>query len=176
MKARIAIFLGVAAAALFSAGCHGQEPQASKGYNVNLSWVAPAASAGWAGCTATSPCVYAVYAETIAAGTTACDPSTSANWKEITTTATRPSATTYMDSSATGLNRCYNVETVQASQNSAPSNTVQLVVPGIPTAPAVSAPTSAQQSLLELPLLPIPEGSGELASLSLRLKVIAARR
>jgi hypothetical protein len=128
-----------------SAGCKAQAPPASPGYKVSLTWTAPAASGTWAGCTTAAPCAYAVYAETLVSGST-CDPSTSTNFKEITTSATRPSSPAYTDASATGLDRCYLVETVQGSQNSAPSNIVNVSVPGIPLAPTLGSPTVAENN------------------------------
>jgi hypothetical protein len=104
-----------------------------------------------------------------------CDPTSSTNWKEITTPTARPSTPNFTDSNATGLTKCYDVETVQAAQNSAPSNVVgPVVVPGVPLAPTLSSPTVAE---LEKPFdavgpqptlakkLPAPSG----------LKVVALR-
>ena len=151
-----------------SAGC--QVPAPSKGANVNLTWTAPAAGSNWAGCTTSSPCLYAVYR---AAGTT-CPATTSTAWTEITTPATRPSGTTYQDTTASGLTACYNVETVQASQNSAPSNTAgPLAVPGVPLAPALGTPTAAA---LVKPALPNdPQMASNTAPTSLVAKVVRLR-
>ena len=137
----------------FVTGCHAQAPPASPGYNVNLAWGAPQATAGWTGCAGVAgsaagaaQCTYAVYAETLASGST-CDPYTSANFKEITNPASRPVTTSFVDTNSTGLDECYLVETVQTSANSGPSNIVNLIVPGVPLAPSLSAPTAAQAAL-----------------------------
>ena len=135
-----------------TAGCHAQIPPASAGSNVVLTATAPAASGNWAGCTTGAPCTYAFYAEVIA-GTT-CDATTSANYREITTLIARPSTPNFTDQNTTGLTKCYDVETVQASQNSGPSNIVGPVVsPGIPLAPALATPTPTTAEL-EKPALP----------------------
>ena len=154
-----ALVLGVLAA-----GCHGQVPPASHGYQVTLTWTPAAASGNWAGCTAGSPCVYAVYAETLATGVSTCDPTTSTNYKEITTSATRPSGSSYVDPNTTGLTKCYDVETVQGGQNSGPSNIAgPAVSPGIPLAPALAAPAPTVAMLeklapVEAKKLPAPTG------------------
>ncbi len=120
-----------------------QVPPASPGYNVVLTATAPVASGNWAGCTTSAPCTYAFYAETLATGTGSCDPTTSTNYHEITTPTARPSAPTFTDTVSTGLTRCYNVETVQATANSGPSNTAgPVAVPGIPLAPALTTPST----------------------------------
>jgi len=140
--------------ALLAVGCHGQVPPASPGYQVNLSWTPAAASGNWAGCTTSSPCVYALYAEILAADVSACDPTTSGNYKEITTPTTRPSGSSYVDPNTTGLTKCYDVETVQAGQNSGPSNIAgPAVSPGIPLAPALATPAPTV-AMLEKPTLP----------------------
>ena len=104
---------------LLAVGCHSQVPPAPPGYQVNLSWTPAAASGNWAGCTTGSPCVYAVYAETLATGVSSCDPTTSTNYKEITTSATRPSGSSYVDPNTTGLTKCYDVETVRPARTAA---------------------------------------------------------
>jgi hypothetical protein len=131
-----------------TAGCHAQVPPASPGYNVNLSWSAPAANGNWAGCTATAPCVYAVYRCTGTAA--ACVTFSSTGWTEITNASTRPSGLTYTDTTATGLTVNYALETVQGSSNSGPSNTYNVAVPGIPLAPTLASPSDAAAHL-ELP-------------------------
>lgn len=131
-----------------------QVPPASPGYNVVLTATAPVASGNWAGCTTSAPCTYAFYAETIT-GTT-CDATTSTNYKEITTPTARPSAPTFTDTVSTGLTRCYNVETVQATANSGPSNTAgPVAVPGIPLAPALTTPSTVIAAM-DKPNLPSP--------------------
>ena len=139
-----------------SAGCHAQVPPPSKGSNVALTWTAPVAGGSWAGCTIASPCVYAVYAEAVSGLT--CDPTTSANYKEITSASTRPSGTSFTDTAASGLTKCYDVETVQGSQNSGPSNVAgPIVAPGAPLAPALGTPSLAD---VVRPALPLPSVNG----------------
>lgn len=136
--------------ALALSACHGntQVPPASPGYNVVLTASLPAAPNS---CTTTpaSPCTFAFYAETIAAGAS-CDPTTSANYKEITNPASRPTTLTFTDANTTGLTRCYNAETVQAGANSAPSNTAQVVSPGVPS--QLTLAPNAVVAALEKPL------------------------
>ena len=121
------------------AGCHAQVPPASPGYSVVLSGTPPVPSGSWAGCTVSAPCTYAFYAETITSS--ACDPTSSGNYKEISTPTARPTTVNFTDQNTTGLTKCYDVETIQGSQNSAPSNIAGPVVsPGIPLAPALSTP------------------------------------
>lgn len=145
MKANCLAFLVLA---LLAAGCHAQVPPASAGYNVNLTWTAPAASGTWTGCTTATPCVYAVYR---CAGTAAaCANFSGSGWAEITTPATRPSGLAYTDITATGLDVNYTVETVQGGANSGPSNTYNVAVPGVPLAPAMAAPGTAAAAV-EMP-------------------------
>jgi len=142
----------------FAAGCHAQVPPASPGYQVVLTATAPVASGNWAGCTTSNSCVYAFYAETITGST--CDPTTSANYKEITTPTARPSTPTFTDANTTGLTRCYDVETVQSVQNSAPSNVAGPVVsPGIPLAPALQTPTPSVSEVVNPVLQNSPPAS-----------------
>lgn len=150
------LFSLLALLALAAAGCHSnaQIPPASAGYKVNLTWNAPTAGSGWGGCTTSAPCSYAVFAETLAAGATVCDPASNANWKEISTPTARPTTAAFTDGAATGLNRCYGVQTVQAAQNSTPSNTFEIQVPGIPLAPQLLAPATAAATLEPLTVLP----------------------
>lgn len=137
---------------LCSQGCHAQAPPPTKGYQVSLSATVPAADGN------SNPYNYAVFREEIAGPS--CDPTTSANWKEITASATRPSAPAYNDTSvaASGGVYCYFMVTYQQSQgspsvaqNSGPSNVVQVTVPGVPTAPALNPPSTSQQADLWLP-------------------------
>jgi len=148
-----AILAALAILALgLGAGCRAQVPPASNGYKVTLTATAPVASGNWAGCTTSAPCTYAFYAETITG--TSCDPTTSTNYKEITTPTARPSTPAFTDPNTTGLTRCYDVETVQGAENSGPSNVAGPVVsPGVPLAPALQTPTP-QSASLERPSLP----------------------
>ena len=136
-----------------AAGCHAQVPAASTGYNVVLSATVAPPSGNWLGCVTAQPqCTYAVYAETIT-GTT-CDPTSSGNYKEITTLATRPTTPNYTDLNTTGLTKCYDMETVQSGANSGPSNVAGPVVsPGVPLAPALATP-APQSAALATPQLP----------------------
>lgn len=120
-------------------GCHGQVPAASSKV-VNLTWSASTS------CVAGQPaCNYAVYRAAASSGT--CPVTTSTAWSEVTTSTTRPSGLAYTDPTAQGLTVCYNVETVQGSANSGPSNTVgPFQVPGTPTAPGLNQPTVAQNA------------------------------
>ena len=134
-------------------GCHGQVPPASV-HSVTLTWTAPTSSSTWSGCTTTAPCVYAVYRCVGTASTCPSVPTSSTSWTEITTPATRPSATTYVDLNVTAADTyTYVVETVQASVNSGPSNTTTATVPntGIPTAPALGNPTTATGAVPQRP-------------------------
>jgi len=141
MKRKIQIAALLAALVV---GCHGQVPPASPGYEVIITASAPVASGNWGGCTASAPCTYAFYAETISGAS--CDPTSSTNYKEITTATSgqpnsRPSTPNFADANTTGLTRCYDVETIQGSQNSAPSNVAgPIVSPGIPLPPVLSTP------------------------------------
>jgi len=134
-------FAVIAILALGLTACHSQVPLASPGYMVLLSATVASPSGNWLGCVSGQPqCTYAVYAETITGST--CDPTSSTNYKEITNPASRPTTPAYTDANTTGLTRCYDMETVQNGQNSAPSNVAGPVVsPGIPLAPALNTPT-----------------------------------
>jgi hypothetical protein len=144
-----------------TAGCHAQVPPASAGYQVVLTATAPVASGNWLGCGTGQPaCTYAFYAETV---TGACDPTTSANYKEITTSTARPSTPNFTDQNTTGLTRCYDVETVQSAANSGPSNVAgPIVSPGVPLAPALQTPTP-QSAEMEKPALPNAAPAPQLA-------------
>ena len=139
-----------------SIGCHAQVPPASNGYKVVLTATAPLPSGNWLGCGTGQPqCTYAFYAETV---TGSCDPTTSANYKEITNPASRPTTPNFTDANTTGLTRCYDVETVQGVQNSAPSNVAGPVVsPGIPLAPALQTPTPQSAELVLPNASPAPQ-------------------
>jgi hypothetical protein len=145
--------LAVLAMFLFAVGCHPQVPPASTGYQVNLTASVPSPAGNWLGCVTGQPqCTYAVYAETITG--TACDPTTSTNYKEITNPSSRPTTPAYTDPNTTGLTRCYDMETVQSGGNSAPSNVAGPVVsPGVPLAPTLATPTP-QVAELDKPTLP----------------------
>ena len=133
--------LSAIAIVLLAVGCHAQVPPAST-HRVSLTWTAPAATSAWSGCTATAPCVYAVYRCT--GDATACGTLSSTAWSEVTTPSTRPSGTSYIDASVGGAVYTYVVETVQGSDNSGPSNTTAATVPGIPAPPAVGSPSVAK--------------------------------
>ena len=149
-------------------GCHAQVPPASSGYAVVLTATAPVASGNWAGCTAAAPCTYAFYAETITGA--ACDATTSANYKEITTPSARPSTPNFTDANTTGLTRCYDVETVQGSANSGPSNVAGPVVsPGVPLAPSLNTPVP-QSALLDRQSLPQSADKQMAANVALNLR------
>jgi hypothetical protein len=158
MKKLLQILVALIPLLILSEGC-AQVPPASKGYNVTVTATAPVASGNWAGCTTTNPCVYAVYRCSLG---TACTSTTSTGWAEVTTATTRPSSPSYVDSTATGLNAYYNMETIQGTQNSAPSNVVLVAVPGIPLAPTLGTPTAANLAKPALPL--VNEDTKELAS------------
>ncbi len=101
-------------------------------YSVVLSWTAPA------GCTTAAPCTYAVYrlpgTVTISAGTTGAT--------LVTTTASQVVSAT--DATvAQGLTYSYAVETIQGGATSAPSNTVNVTIPNVPSAPTVIIVTVA---------------------------------
>lgn len=127
---------------IIAAGCHAQVPPASTS-TVNLSWTAPAASGGWAGCTTAAPCTYAIYRATFATAS-ACPASTNTAYTEVTNPAARPSGTTFTDATASGT-VCYIGETVQGAANSGPSNTAgPATVAGVPLAPTLGTPVVAQ--------------------------------
>lgn len=128
----------IAALLIVAVGCHAQVPPASV-ETVVLTWNAPVANSNWLGCGTGQPtCTYAIYRAT---GST-CPVSTSTAWTEVTNPASRPTALTWTDTTATGA-VCYIAETVQSGLNSGPSNTVSLTVPAVPTAPALGTPTTA---------------------------------
>ena len=135
--------------ALVAVGCHGQVPPATS-HSVSLSWGAPASSGTWSGCTPTAPCVYSVWR--CAGSATACGTLSSTAWAEVTTSTTRPSATSYVDSTvAAGISYTYAVETVQGSDNSGPSNTTTANVPQTPVAPSLGSPAIAREEGAPLP-------------------------
>lgn len=153
----------VLATLALTAGCRAQIPPASKGQSVALTWSAPTATSSWGGCTTSAPCVYAVYR--CSAGATTCADTTNAAWAEITTATTRPSGTSYTDTSAIGLTVWYNVETVQGTQNSAPSNIAGPFSPQGPPGMPGNITGGTQTALApELRSLgPVPAGTKELA-------------
>lgn len=135
------LVLLLAITALAATSC-AQVPSATS-HVVQLTWTAPSASSSWAGCTTSAPCVYSVWRCTASAAT--CASTSSTSWVEVTTSATRPSGTSYTDSTAAGLTAYYVVETVQGASNSGPSSmTGPLTVPGVPIAPSLGSPTIAQ--------------------------------
>ena len=132
---------------LFAIGCHGQVPPATA-HKVTLTWQAPVAGSTWSGCTTTAPCVYAVYRCT--GDSTACGTLSSTAWTEITTTTTRPSGTSYVDTVVTGgTTYTYAVETVQGTDNSGPSNTTTATIPQTPGSPTLGPPTTAKLDKLK---------------------------
>jgi hypothetical protein len=160
--------LSVIVMAASLAGCHAQVPPAT-GYKVSLSWTAPVAGSGWTGCTTTAPCVYAVYRCTATAST--CGSTVNTAWSELTAPATRPSGTAYTDTTvASGVTAYYAVETVQGSANSGASNVVTMIVPGVPSAPALNTPTTAMTVRPALPLgIPEPTVYAKLQAPVLRI-------
>lgn len=153
MNKSIAVLLAFTLSLSITAGC--QAPPATPGYQVNLTATAPAADGD------SNPYDYAVFREQIT-GTT-CDATTSTNWKEITTTATRPATPAYTDTgvAASGGTYCYFMVTYQLQSgsttvllNSSPSNVALVNVPGVPTAPALNTPTTSQQAEIVRPALP----------------------
>lgn len=148
---KLALFL------LVAIGCHAQVPPATS-HSVNLNWTAPAATSSWSGCTVAAPCVYAVYRCSASAAT--CANTSSTSWAEITTPSTRPSGTTYSDTTASGLTANYIVETFQGTANSAPSNSVTFTIPGVPIAPAINGSVAANA----MPSLGVPAPTVQLAS------------
>jgi len=137
-------------------GCHAQVPPATS-HVVDLVWTAPTANSTWTGCTTSAPCTYAIYRAPTSAGS--CPASTNSGYVEVTNPGSRPSGTTFVDTTAGGLTVCYIAETVQGSSNSGPSNTTAAItVPGTPTAPALGNPTAAANQGLPLPMVrPLPE-------------------
>jgi hypothetical protein len=122
MRTIIAI-LGI----VFGTFAHAQAtvPPAASTYVVNLSWTASIS------CSATAPCTYTVY-RAAASGT----------YSLIGTTASQ--TVTYTDSTvAAGTAYTYEIETVQAGANSAPSVPVAVTVPNVPNAPTVIIVTIA---------------------------------
>lgn len=153
MRKLIGIVFGLITIA---AGCHAQVPPPVTP-NAILTWSAPQAIPnGWTGCTTASPCVYAVY-RSITTGTT-CPATGSTQWSELTTPSTRTSALTFTDATASGLDVCYNVETVQGALSSGPSNSVDLNVPGSPGAPQLGTPT--------ISMIALPEATPDLKTLA----------
>lgn len=160
------IFSAVAFLAL-AIGCRGQVPPATT-HVVNLAWTAPAPTVvngvtTWPGCGTVAPqtpCNYGVYKCT---GTPAqCADTTTNLWSEITTAATRPSVTAFVDTTAIGQ-VSYVVKTFQGTSSSGGSNVANVVVPGVPTAPALSSPTVAQETKPALPALDRADPHYELA-------------
>lgn len=152
-------------ALIFAAGCaHPQLPPATQ-HSVVLTWNAPLPQGTWLGCGSGQPtCTYAIYR---ASGTT-CPAATSTAWTEITNPASRPSALTFTDTSAAGLNACYAAYTYQTLNGSVthsdPSNIAgPYAVPGVPIAPSLG--TAPAISKVEL-----PSGS-EMAKLELEVQV-----
>jgi hypothetical protein len=151
-------FLAMAALLLFiSTGCRSQVPT-TQPKAAFLSWNAPVPAtipppAGtWQGCGTPSTCAFGVYAESVATATTPCDPVTSANYKQVGTTAA--GVTAYQD--ATPGFRCFVVATLQSGNVSAPSNSAFVNVPPLPLAPGTLTTTVQTAELLTKPALPQP--------------------
>lgn len=143
MKTKI-VMIAAAIAIAFTAGCHAQVPPATT-HSVVLTWGAPVPTATWLGCgtgTGQSPCVYAVYK-----CATNCGSTSNSTWTEITTAATRPSALTFTDSAPGAGTVNYDVETVQGTAHSDPSNVATVTVPGTPVAPPLGNPSVSQLAL-----------------------------
>lgn len=115
-------------------GCHAQIP-ASPAPSVSLTWTAPTT------CTAAQPCVYAI-SRAITTGT--CPPTTGTAYTVAGTSTSQ--ATAYTDTvPPQGATVCYIAQTQQGTLTSAPSNSVTIVVPALPTAPALNQPTATSE-------------------------------
>lgn len=114
-------------------GCHAQIP-ASPTSSVMLTWTPPAT------CTTAAPCVYAISRATT---TGTCPPATGA-YALVGTSASQ--ATSYTDSiPPQGATVCYIAQTQQAGLTSVSSNSVTLVIPALPTAPALNTPKTTAE-------------------------------
>jgi hypothetical protein len=81
--------------------------------------------------------------ETVAAGTTSCDPPTSTNYKQIN--ATPQASSIFDDATSAGSTVCEFMQYIVSGATSPASNVVgPLVVPANPTAPGVTATTTVQ--------------------------------
>jgi hypothetical protein len=145
---------------LISAGCHGQVPPTN--HTVSLTWTAPSASGGWAGCTVAAPCTYVISRVTVTGSS--CPSTTGTNYTPINQS--NPATTTSLtDSSASGLTVCYIAQTLQGSAVSNPSNTAgPLTVPPNPLAPSLNDGTVSEAK-------PLEPNSEEVAVIHLTAKV-----
>lgn len=149
-----------------SVGCgHAQVKPTS--FQVSLSWTAPAASGGWAGCTTASPCSYVASRITLASGVTACPAAnvSTPNYTPLNTASPSTSAS-FNDTTAVGLNVCYVVQTEQGTAVSQPSNVAgPFVVPASPLAPSLTG----NQTTAEVKPFVAPSGTADAPVLSARL-------
>lgn len=151
----------------FSVGC-GHAQVRPTAFQVDLTWTAPAASGGWAGCTTAVPCVYVASRITIASGVTTCPAANVATPNYTPLNTSSPAAgTSYVDAGATGLTVCYLVQTEQGSAVSGPSNVAgPFAVPASPLAPSLSG----NQTVAEV--MPVPSGNSAAPVLSAKLTPI----
>lgn len=134
---------------LLTVGCRAQLPVASMPA-VGVSWTIPAASGSFGGCTVAKPCTFAVARAPVVSGS--CPVSTDTSWVEITSPTSRPSGSTWTDTSVSGT-VCYAVTTYQSGFHSAASApSAQLTVPAVPLAPTNVTP-AVQSANLSAPEL-----------------------
>ena len=156
-----------------SIGCHGQIPPTAPKV-VQLSWNAPTANSGWAGCTTALPCTYAV-SRVLQVGSS-CPATTGTTYGLL---ASGIATTTYTDSTASpGLTYCYIAQTQQSdgktppgTLTSQPSNTTSISLPGIPLAPSLNPAQSAELSVPTI-LAPEPTLLSELPTITLTAKLV----
>ena len=133
MKKLLAL-LALAPLALFTIGCPAQVPP-SQTANATVTWTAPAS------CTAASPCTFVISRAPVT-GTT-CPPTTGTAYTPLNQ-ASPSSGTSYVDTTAAGVNGCWIGQTLQSGLVSGPSNSVgPLAVPAVPTAPDLAGPKVA---------------------------------
>lgn len=129
--------IGIAAAVVMigSVACKGQVPPTS--HTVNLTWTAPVAGGGWAGCTTAAPCSYVISRAPASGGS--CPATTGTAYTPLNQS-TPATGLTYTDTTAAGLNVCYIAQTVQGVAVSVASNTAgPLAVSANPLAPSITA-------------------------------------
>jgi hypothetical protein len=122
MKFALRILLSIVGLALVVPGMQAQAtvPPAAATYSVSLSWTGPA------GCAVATPCTYAVYRAPASTGIYALLGSSASQ------------TVSYSDTTvAAGISYIYEIETVQAGANSAPSVAVPVTIPAVPGAPTV---------------------------------------
>lgn len=166
--------VALAILAMAAIGCHSQLPP-THSYNVIWTWGAPSAGQGWPGCSTGSPCTYVVSIIALPAGTSGCPPPTGTNYVAQQTATTGVSGTTYTQTNATGLTECGVIQAIwqgSTSAWSAPSdNGVPRAVPSLPLAPGTPS-TNAQQAVNDsYPRMDNPAPKGELAKLSLPMRM-----